>query len=174
MSGLIPGGGGAAGNDPVTAAQAAGAVLARPVYGGFWIRTRAWVIDILWLLPVVVALGLAMYGTSYFNVTTAAYRGLPDFLMQNGVLAVGILGFWFVRQATPGKFLSHLKIVDAATLGKPRPWQYLVRYFCYAPAMLWQPAVLLVLLGCFWVMVDRRHQGWHDKLARTVVLRVDD
>jgi len=33
---------------------------------------------------------------------------------------------------------------------------------------------LLMALGYLWVAFDKRCQGLHDKLARTVVIRVDD
>ena len=34
-------------------------------------------------------------------------------------------------------------------------------------------AVVMIplMLGLFWVAWDRRKQGWHDKIARTVVIK---
>ena len=43
--------------------------------------------------------------------------------------------------------------------------QAIGRYVAYYPAML------LLGIGFLWVGVDRRKQGWHDKLAKTVVGR---
>ena len=55
--------------------------------------------------------------------------------------------------------------MDADTgqaLSKP---QALGRYLAY------YLAILPLMLGIVWVAFDRRKQGWHDKLAGTVVLR---
>jgi uncharacterized RDD family membrane protein YckC len=34
--------------------------------------------------------------------------------------------------------------------------------------------MLPLCLGFIWVAFDRKKQGWHDKIARTVVVRVKD
>jgi len=73
--------------------------------------------------------------------------------------------FWVYKQATPGKILVKATIVDAATGGKPTMKQWIIRYLGYIPA------TLPLGLGLFWVGWDSRKQGWHDKLADTVVIR---
>jgi uncharacterized RDD family membrane protein YckC len=57
------------------------------------------------------------------------------------------------------------KVVDAKTLGKPSNGQFIGRYLCYYVSSL------LLGLGFIWVGFDSRKQGWHDKLAGTVVIR---
>jgi uncharacterized RDD family membrane protein YckC len=56
------------------------------------------------------------------------------------------------------------KIVDANTGDKPSLRQYLIRYLGYIVA------TLPLGLGILWVAWDKRKQGWHDKLANTVVI----
>lgn len=73
--------------------------------------------------------------------------------------------FWLIKAATPGKLVVRAKIVDAATLGKPAPWQLVVRYFAYYVSLL------PLGLGFLWIIWDPRKQGWHDKLASTLVIR---
>lgn len=75
--------------------------------------------------------------------------------------------FWQGYQATPGKLLLGCRIVDARSGGHPQGWQILVRLLGYVLSAA--PAGL----GFFWIIWDRRRQGWHDKLARTLVV-VDD
>lgn len=59
------------------------------------------------------------------------------------------------------------KIVDAKTGGEPTRGQRI----CEISLRL-QPACCLLLgLGILWVAFDGRKQGWHDKLAGTVVVR---
>ena len=66
-------------------------------------------------------------------------------------------------------FRSHkhisAQIVDAASGGKPSTRQLVVRYLGY------YVSIIPLFMGLFWVAFDRRKQGWHDKLAGTVVVR---
>ena len=57
------------------------------------------------------------------------------------------------------------KIVDAQTGEKPSLGQFIGRYFAY------YVSTIPFGLGLIWVAFDRRKQGWHDKLAGTVVIR---
>lgn len=137
-------------------------------HAGFWKRVWASLIDIAWQIPLVLALGLIVFGRSYFTVDSGVYNGLADFIVTNVVPAVAVLTFWLYRQATPGKMLTGIKIVDAKTYGKPRFFQYVLRYIGYIPS------TMLLGLGLLWVAIDKRHQGWHDKIAGTVVIYTDD
>ena len=91
--------------------------------------------------------------------------GVGDFLLNVVLPAVAIVAFWIYRSATPGKMVTKTRIVDAATGGEPSARQCIVRYLGY----------FVSIFGCFggffWIAVDRRKQGWHDKIAGTVVVR---
>lgn len=82
--------------------------------------------------------------------------------------APAVLLAWWLFQGTPGKLQLGCRIVDARDGGRPRFWQLLVRLLGYAVALA--PAGL----GLLWMLWDRRRQGWHDKLARTLVVDDDD
>jgi uncharacterized RDD family membrane protein YckC len=56
-------------------------------------------------------------------------------------------------------------IVDARTGGKPSTRQFIIRYLGYYVSMI------PLMLGILWVGFDARKQGWHDKMAGTVVVR---
>jgi uncharacterized RDD family membrane protein YckC len=60
---------------------------------------------------------------------------------------------------------TKLKVVDAVSGEKMSMGQAIGRYFAYIPAML------PLGLGLIWVGIDKKKQGWHDKLAGTVVIR---
>jgi uncharacterized RDD family membrane protein YckC len=79
--------------------------------------------------------------------------------------AFAVIIFWVYKSATPGKMATKLTIVDAATGGKPSMGQFIGRYLGYFVSML------PLFLGIIWVGIDKRKQGWHDKLAGTVVIR---
>jgi uncharacterized RDD family membrane protein YckC len=82
--------------------------------------------------------------------------------------AVAIVLFWLYRQATPGKMAVSARVVDAKTGGPLGVGQSIVRYLGYFVS------TIPFCLGLLWVAFDARKQGWHDKLAGTVVIRKRD
>jgi len=150
-------------------------------YVGFWSRTVATLIDMVLsafiLQPVLTALvgqkdaidGSLLSG-SLEDLTAALLMGLTphsplDFLQTWLLPAVAVIAFWVARQATPGKMVVRARIVDADTLGKPSTGRMIVRYLGYYVSLL------TLGLGFFWVGWDKRKQGFHDKMANTVVIR---
>ena len=136
-------------------------------YAGFWIRTGAAIIDSLLVLMVVMPLLTSIYGTDYW-LTEVNMQGPLDALINYVLPAVAVILFWVYKSATPGKMLTKLKIVDARTLGHPTTPQFVGRYLGY------YLATLPLLLGIIWVAFDKRKQGWHDKLAGTVVIHREE
>lgn len=154
-------------------------------YVGFWRRFLAAIIDTVLVFMITMPLLVAIYGSEYFSLKimpllTAIYgteyfspgldgagasSGLWDFLLSWIFPAVAVIVFWIYRSATPGKMAVNAKIVDAETGGKPSAGQLIGRYLAY------YVSILPLMLGFIWVAFDSRKQGWHDKLAGTVVVR---
>ena len=86
------------------------------------------------------------------------------------VPAVMIISFWLAKQATPGKMVFGARIVDANTGRSPSPRQCILRYCGYL-GMSIPYIVYFFFLGFVWMGFDPRKQGFHDKIARTVVVR---
>ena len=131
---------------------------------GFWRRFAAQIIDAL-ILAALVALGRSV---GLASVTTYVGGGEATVEFGGGPLllaAAYTLGFWATLQATPGKLAVGVRIVDAASGGKPSLKQLAGRYLAYYVSLI--PC----FLGFLWVAFDRRKQGWHDKLAETAVVR---
>ncbi|MGH8222764.1 MAG: RDD family protein, partial [Woeseiaceae bacterium] len=105
-----------------------------------------------------------IYGAEYW-ASTRLIQGPADFLITWVAPAIAVLLFWYYRQATPGKMAIRARIVDAKTGGKPRTGQLIGRYLAY------YVSTIPLLLGFIWVGFDARKQGWHDKLAGTLVVR---
>ncbi len=61
--------------------------------------------------------------------------------------------------------LVSAKIVDAKTGQPASTGQLIGRYFAYIVS------TLPLMLGFIWIAFDPRKQGWHDKLAGTIVVR---
>jgi uncharacterized RDD family membrane protein YckC len=137
----------------------------QPEYVGFWARVGASIIDTILVMVICFPLVTWIYGRDYWS-STALVQGPADFLINWVLPAVAVLLFWIYRQATPGKMAISARIVDAQTGGRPSNGQLVGRYFAYYLSML------PLFLGFIWVAFDPRKQGWHDKLAGTVVVRV--
>lgn len=134
------------------------------VYAGFWSRLWASIIDTILLSLVTYPLLISIYGWTYFS-DEAVLSGPADFLLSWVLPTIGIILFWIYKSATPGKMAIHARIVDAQTGGQPSTGQMVGRYFAYFIS------ALPLGLGILWVAFDSRKQGWHDKLAGTVVIR---
>lgn len=154
-------------------------------YAGFWIRLWAFVIDSALVLMVAYPLLRFFYGASSWDMDVLVnnpdallreqitltsgmdglFRGPMDFIIQVVFPAVAVVAFWFFRSATPGKMAIGAQILDARTGAKPSTAQLIGRYFAYYVSLI------PFCLGFLWIAFDARKQGWHDKLAGTVVVR---
>lgn len=133
-------------------------------YVGFWSRTGASLIDTILIAVITWPILTAYYGESYWS-DGGLVRGPMDILLSWVLPAVLVILFWVAKQATPGKMAISAKIVDAKTGMAPSTAQFIGRYFGYFLAGL------PLCLGLIWVAFHGRKQGWHDKLAGTVVVR---
>ena len=136
-------------------------------YMGFWARVAASIIDNILMLFIILPLLYLVYGQDYFS-NVGASGGFIDNFISYVLPAIAILMFWTYKQATPGKMIFNAKIIDAKTGGKPKPSQWLFRYLGYIPS------TLIFGLGFLWVIWDKRKQGWHDKMAGTVVVYAEN
>lgn len=156
-------------------------------YVGFHGRALATVIDmvigILILLPFTkieqpeeVTEILTKYEAGMITEEQANQQ-LSDFMLTNissgtatQFLIAGIIVvlFWIYRSGTPGKMIMKMKIVDANTGAKPKTIDLVLRYVGYIVS------AVPLFLGFFWVAIDKRKQGWHDKMANTVVVYTGD
>ncbi|MBS1207662.1 MAG: Conserved rane protein [Proteobacteria bacterium] len=133
-------------------------------YVGFWARVGASLVDSVLLLVIIVPILVGIYGWAYFDAE-ALIQGPADFLLSWIFPAVLIILFWLKRQATPGKDAVSAMIVDAKTGEPPTTTQLVIRYLGY------YVSTIPLGLGLIWVAFDARKQGWHDKMAGTVVIR---
>ena len=133
-------------------------------YAGFWIRTGAVIIDTILVLIIILPTLTAIYGKDHW-VSDSFIQGFWDMMFNFILPAIAVIFFWIYKSATPGKMATKLTIVDAKTGGKPSTGQFIGRYLGY------YVSIIPFFLGFIWVGIDKRKQGWHDKLAGTVVIR---
>src|SRR3989449_5843871 len=146
------------------AAGEAGLKGAMPGYVGFWQRSAAFLIDWLVVFVVYGPLVIMAFGSEYFSLEEPRYWDAATGL----VIAAGTLLFWPEQGATPGKMAIAARIVDAQTGSSPGTARLVVRLFAYIVS------ALPLGLGFLWIAFDRRKQGWHDKIAGTVVIPDDE
>jgi len=133
-------------------------------YAGFWIRTGAGIIDTILLIIIIIPIMTAIYGEAYWD-PNMYYFGIWDAIFNYVLPAIAVILFWFYRSATPGKMALKLSIVDEKSGFKPSIKQFIIRYLGYYVSSI------PLLLGIIWVGIDKRKQGWHDKMAGTVVVK---
>ncbi|EAO2872869.1 RDD family protein [Salmonella enterica subsp. enterica] len=133
-------------------------------YAGFWVRTGACLVDSLLFSLILLPVTIALYGTDYY-LSNRLFRGPVDIVINWIVPAVLTVTLWQRVQATPGKMALRLRVLDAENGCSASTRQYICRYLGYLVS------TVPLGLGFFWIAFDRRKQGWHDKLAGTVVVR---
>ena len=144
-------------------AELGGADIAGVQYAGFWVRVAAAIIDGVVQLLVVFAIAYAVYGADYWTAEPGI-KGPVDAIMQIFFPMVFVIGFWKYKMATPGKMAFKCVVVNASDFQAVSTGRLVLRYFMYLVSYL------CLFLGVIWVAFDSRKQGWHDKIAGTVVI----
>ncbi len=122
---------------------------------GFWKRFLAYYIDSLLLTFVGFGIGASGVGGDYVWAPS---------LLVSGAYFV----FFWVKQdgQTLGNKLLAIKVVRED--GKPLDVATaVIRYIGYIISGF------VLNLGFLWVIWDKKKQGWHDKMAKTVVVKTD-
>jgi|SRR6202158_481081 len=144
-------------------------------YGGFWIRFVAYIVDSVIIgIPTLILgvilgllLGLAMSasGTTSDQAINTAGQGIGSlFQLILFVISIGYFVFFWGRGQTLGMRLFHLRVADANT-GAPIGYgRAALRFLGYIISGI------VCYIGLIWAAFDGRKQGWHDKMASTVVL----
>jgi len=133
-------------------------------YVGFWPRLGASLIDTVLSIIILYPLLYVLYGKEYF-ASEHLVAGVGDFILTYVLPAIAVIVFWVYKSATPGKMAIKARIVDAKTGRQPSKGQLIGRYFAY------YVSTIPLFMGFLWIAWDPRKQGWHDKLAGTVVVR---
>ncbi|MGH7639918.1 MAG: RDD family protein [Candidatus Dormibacteria bacterium] len=122
------------------------------VYVGFWPRLGAWCVDALVL----------SFGFSFVLPTLQVHLGSP---VTTPLSLAYFLVLWATTGRTVGLWLIGARVVrqeDGGRLGLGRSLMRVIGYVV---------DVVSFGLGFLWAAVDRRKQGWHDKMASSLVVR---
>ncbi|MPX19352.1 transporter [Moraxella catarrhalis] len=134
-------------------------------YAGFWIRFAACIVDNL----IIMIIFAPYWFYNYQQMAAMPVDQMPLYSAGDAILhlviGAAVVWFWVKKGATPGKMLFGLQVRDAKTgqfISVPRA---LLRYFSYLISYL------ILCLGFIWAGFDKKKQGWHDKIAKTVVVK---
>lgn len=137
-------------------------------YAGFWVRFLAIIIDGI-LLGVITAALTPVWGP---QVTVTGTGTAAAFEVNATANALGTLvglvyfvGFWAWRGQTVGMMPFNMQVVSVADGKKIDVVRGLLRYVGFIIA------AIPLFIGLIWAAFDSRKQGWHDKIASTVVIR---
>ena len=135
------------------------------VSAGFWIRTIAYLVDAILLSFVGGAFPYLVISSNYSQSVNSGQQVTTS---TGGSVIVSLIYFLFFWSSigggrTLGMRLLGLKVVreDMEPLGMGTAFARWIG--------LWV-SFAVCFVGVIWVAFDRRHQGWHDKLARTLVV----
>ena len=160
-------------------------------YAGFNDRTFASAIDLVLLLAIfwmyIPVLPHLMFSGDALREAIGTMNGQPastgvvfsalassgyfqllimESLLISVLFAPIFILLWSNASMTPGKWLLRMRVVDRETGKRPTRKQCFKRYLGY---ML---CSLPMMLGFLSVMFNDKKQGWHDKIADTVVIKV--
>lgn len=128
----------------------------KPHYAGFWRRAGAALLDSM----IFAVLAGLLLGPVYFRADFWSLEGL----LSNGLTLVLTVWLWVKFLGTPGKLLLDCQVVDAQSFQPLSIKRAVLRYLAYIVSLL------PLGLGFFWIAWDKRKQGFHDKIANSVVL----
>jgi len=137
-------------------------------YAGFWRRCLAGLFDAAFFSFIVFLYYFIFFGASGPGVSQSnGILNLPFASIaseQFFILSVTLF-FWVKFLGTPGKLFFGCYVVDRET-GEPiNLLQGFIRYLSYLVS------AIPLGLGFFWIAWDKKKQGFHDKIAGTLVVR---
>lgn len=134
-------------------------------YAGFWLRAGASILDNLLIGVVVFVIAFALGYMGVINPDASSTADIVFEIILNVAALVFVVGCWIKYAGTPAKRLLGLKVLDADTGEHLTAGRAILRYIGYIPS------TLVLLLGFIWVAFDKKKQGWHDKIANSVVVK---
>ena len=154
----------------------------RGFYAGFVTRSIAFAIDLILIavtqitILFLVRLLLDVFGldqlaraifepteTTNVSVFITITRWVIAFIGSGFLFALYSISMWLLVDKTLGQALLGLRVLR--TDGRPLTLGPAVRR-----VLGYYISFLALFLGFLWVLVDDRRQGWHDKIADTIVI----
>jgi uncharacterized RDD family membrane protein YckC len=137
----------AAPSAPATPRPAPAAMASSYPRAGFWVRMAALFVDLVLVGVVCEVLHIRTHGSVL--VVLAAYGAI----------------MWKLRGATVGDIIFNLRVLRDDGREMDWPTSVVRALGCFL-------SFVVIFLGFIWIAFDGQRQGWHDKIAGTLVVRV--
>jgi uncharacterized RDD family membrane protein YckC len=129
-------------------------------------RLSSFIVDLIVLSVIYIALiflsggemGEAMAGSGVVEELSPVY-----FIMA--AIGMGYYTYFFGKGETPGMRLVEIRLVRADGVEPVGLGRGFLRWVGM------EISGIVLLLGYAWVLIDKKRQGWHDKIAGTYVVR---
>ncbi|HII06221.1 MAG TPA: RDD family protein [Methanotrichaceae archaeon] len=130
-------------------------------------RLVSYLIDVIILTVVYFALSIIfglpveeeLMNTEDF--TTAFYA----LYIVVAVITIGYYTYFFGKGQTPGMKLVSIKLIRANGVSPVGYGKGLLRWIGM------EISGFVLFLGYIWILIDKKNQGWHDKIAGTYVVK---
>ena len=129
-------------------------------YAGFWVRFLAFLID-----GILLAIVTSPFAPQLTTTGTTLQVNAGGNAIGTIVGLVYFAGLWAWRGQTVGMMPFNMKVVSVADGKNIDVMRGLLRYVGFIIA------AIPLFIGLIWAAFDARKQGWHDKIASTVVIR---
>lgn len=124
---------------------------------------------IVWLPLSIVFSGTTNVVTTIGTTTITTQERTISPIIEIILLIVGLAYFtllWSSNGSSVGQMVVGIKVVDASTGAPVSQTQALVRAIGYIIS------AIPIYIGFIWAFFDPRKQGWMDKMANTLVVRI--
>ena len=136
-------------------------------YAGFWRRVGASLIDTLLFSIILFLIYTFFLDSSSMRIWVEngvlQIESNNGFIEQIAMMAITLI-MWVKFLGTPGKLVLGCHVIDVKTRQHLKPLQAIIRYISYIAS------IIPLGLGFFWIAWDKKKQGFHDKIAGTVVV----
>jgi len=135
---------------------------------GFWVRFFAYLFDSLIIFLISISLKHSIY-TIKMGLNEENLLNILQFIFS----CFYFIFFWIKDGATPGKKLFKLRIVKENfqddDLKKGLDFSTAV-----SRVIGYLISGIFLSFGYLWIAFDKNKQGWHDKIAGTIVIKLDE
>lgn len=133
-------------------------------------RLGAYIVDVIIATVIIVIIaivgGLITAAGAVGGGVAGAAGGITLLVLAVIVVTFGYFPyFWATSGSTPGMKMFGLLVVRDRDGGKISAGQAVLRLIGY-----WVSSFVFYL-GYIWIFIDKRHRGWHDLIAGTVVVQ---
>lgn len=128
---------------------------------GFALRMAASMLDLLLMLVLLLIVSILVNSFS-------SYQAIVEKLAWLLIIIAWVSNFFIlasIKGQTLGKWLVGIRIIST-NQQRAKPNQIIIRH-----SIGYFIAILPLTLGLLWLIWDKKQQGWHDKLANTLVIK---